>query len=165
MVSEPPPYQHRLPLSVLVTIRAGRLDRQSIRHPRFVVERRSALKRHCPKLTVLRAAANSCVAFQSASLGLFGVCLLSVADIVPQQRRGQPSFRVSFGWVRCGRPSLTQGSLLSTLKQSPESRRYGCDPDVVSGDRAGQQQDPPLSNPGTDAVDKRGGMARRVEPE
>src|ERR1700739_3894757 len=74
MVSEPPPYQHRLPLSVLVTIRAGRLDRQSIRHPRFVVERRSALKRHCPKLTVFRAAANSSVAFQSASLGLFGVC-------------------------------------------------------------------------------------------
>src|SRR5246127_4143403 len=73
LVSDPQAYQRRFPISELVTSRAGRLDRYSIRHPRFVVERRSTLKRHCPKLTVFRAAANSSVAFQSASLGSFGV--------------------------------------------------------------------------------------------
>lgn len=30
--------------------------------------------------------------------------------------------------VRCGKPGLTRRRLVSTLKQSPESRRYGCDP-------------------------------------
>ena len=37
------------------------------------------------------------------------------------------------------KPGLTRRRLVSTLKQSPESRRYGCDPDLC-GDRAGQQQ-------------------------
>src|SRR6201998_518291 len=109
MVSEPPPYQHRLPLSVLVTIRAGRLDRQSIRHPRFVVERRSALKRHCPKLTVFRAAANSSVAFQSASLGLLGACLLFVAAIVAQQHRRERRFSRLFGLGPLGQTKFDPG--------------------------------------------------------
>jgi hypothetical protein len=40
------------------------------------------------------------------------------------------------------RPSLTQRTHVSTLIQSPESRRYGCDPGVTCpGNRAGQQQD------------------------
>src|SRR6185437_10921735 len=30
--------------------------------------------------------------------------------------------------VPCGKPGLTRRRLVSTLKQSPESRRYGCDP-------------------------------------
>ena len=90
---------------------------------------------------------------------------MSAADIVPQPRRRERRFRVYFGWVRWRIPSLTQRTLLSTLKQSPECRRYGCDPDPVSGDRAGQQQDPPPIDPQRDAVGKGGGrMARRVEP-
>lgn len=42
--------------------------------------------------------------------------------------------------VRWARPGLTRRTLVSTLKQSPESRRCGCDPGLP-GDRAGQQQD------------------------
>jgi hypothetical protein len=38
-------------------------------------------------------------------------------------------------------PGLTQRRLVSTLKQSPERRRYGCDRDEVLGDRAGYEQD------------------------
>jgi ribonuclease P protein component len=33
-----------------------------------------------------------------------------------------------FGRLHWGRPGLTRRRLVSTLKQSPESRRYGCDP-------------------------------------
>src|SRR5947209_16236650 len=65
-------YRRRSEISVLATTRAGRLDSYLIRHPRLVVERRSTLKRHCPKLTVFRAAANRSAAFQSASLGSHG---------------------------------------------------------------------------------------------
>src|SRR6516165_3848520 len=118
--------------------REGRLDSSSIRHPRFVVERRSTLKRHCPKLTVFLAAANSSAAFRSANLGLLGVCLLSGVDIVSQRHRRERKFSDLSRWVRWGRPSLTRRRLISTLKQLPESRRYGCDPGYVSGDRAGQ---------------------------
>ena len=42
-------------------------------------------------------------------------------------------------WVYCGGRGLTRRSHISTLKQSPESRRYGCDPGPEPGDRAGQQ--------------------------
>jgi hypothetical protein len=42
------------------------------------------------------------------------------------------------GW---GSESLTRGTVVSTLEQSPESRRYGCDPDDLLGARAGYQQD------------------------
>src|SRR6185312_5379749 len=31
--------------------------------------------------------------------------------------------------LRCDKPGLTRRRLVSTLKQSPESRRYGCDPE------------------------------------
>jgi hypothetical protein len=37
--------------SALETASVGHLARKPIRHPRFVVGRRSSLKRHCPKLT------------------------------------------------------------------------------------------------------------------
>jgi len=44
-------YYRRHARSALETASVGHLARKPIRHPRFVVGRRSSLKRHCPKLT------------------------------------------------------------------------------------------------------------------
>jgi hypothetical protein len=45
-------------------------------------------------------------------------------------------------WVNCqGSEGLTRRTLVSTLEQSPASRRYGCDPGSTLGARAGYQRD------------------------
>lgn len=65
-------YRRRLAIFGLETTRA-RSPAQPVDPPScFVVERRPSLKRHCPKLTVFRSAANSSVAFQSRSFGSVG---------------------------------------------------------------------------------------------
>lgn len=128
-------YRRRPAIFVLMATPAGRLDSYLIRHPRFVVERRSALKRHWEKLTVFRSAANSSAAFQSASLGCIGACLSLVLLWCRRDGFENFGFRGCVSLVRCGRPSLTQRRHVSTLEQSPESRRYGCDPDEDRGPR------------------------------
>jgi len=117
----------------------GCLGSQSIHHPRFIVERCLSLKRPWQKLTVFRAAANRSAAFQSGCLGCVGLDSPRRRAIPDPARRRETFVGAGCGRVRCGRPGLTRRSLVSTLKQSPESRRYGCDPGT-SGDRAGQQQ-------------------------
>ncbi len=104
-------------------------------------------KRHCPKLTVFRPAANSSVAFRWRSLrrhdgrrvGHYAVPAERVCD----RCRSHFGDEMRSVGSRCGMRGLTRRSLISTLKQSPESRRYGCDPDELSGDRAGQQCEAP----------------------
>jgi hypothetical protein len=103
--------------SALETASVGHLARKPIRHPRFVVGRRSSLKRHCPKLTVFYRNANRSATLVRAFMELLaapgGGC--GVSEIGPARRLRR-------------RPGLTRRTPLRTLVQSPESRRYGCDP-------------------------------------
>jgi hypothetical protein len=97
-------------------------------------------KRPWPKLTVFRAAANRSAAFQSGCLGSVGPGYVRGPGKGAVAPTGSWNALALSSRVRCGRPGLTRRSVVSTLKQSPESRRYGCDPGLP-GDRAGQQQD------------------------
>ncbi len=107
--------RHKRP--ALVTASVGRLARKPIRHPRFVAGRRFGEKRHCPKLTVFFRSAN-----RSATLGSPFIELPGGGSVA-----GAASVKYCLGWVPRG-PGLTRRTLVRTLVQSPESRRYGCDP-------------------------------------
>jgi hypothetical protein len=90
-----------------------------------------------------------------AYLGLLGACF----GQVPVRARAAPfeneCFHNGWVWVRWGRPSLTQRTRVSTLKQSPESRRYGCDPGwYVWGPRRPAARPPP-TGPRTNVVANR----------
>lgn len=86
-----------------------------------------------------------CQQFCCIPIGFFRVCwgVSRLADEgVLVGAVGNQRFHVGCYLVRWGRPGLTRRTLVSTLIQSPESRRYGCDPGIMPpGDRAGQQQD------------------------
>jgi hypothetical protein len=115
------------------------------------------VKRHCPKLTVFRAAANRSAAFQSGSLGFSGACFALWPSMV--QGRAADSMKTGaftrFEGRRWARPGLTQRRCVSTLKQSPESRRYGCDPGCRAwGPRRPTARLLPI-DPRTDPVEKR----------
>ena len=67
---------------------------------------------------------------------------------IPRSTRAFAYFNsLNFGLVHRGLRGLTRRSLVSTLKQSPERRRYGCDSDDVFGDRAGYQRHTELNRP------------------
>jgi hypothetical protein len=91
-----------------------------------------AWKLHPAKLTVFVAAANRSFVFRWRSFAMLGDPRSCWEG--PGFARPRRSARVCWG----GR-GLTRARLISTLKQSPESRRYGCDPEQAPGDRAGQQ--------------------------
>jgi hypothetical protein len=110
-------YRRRHAGSAPETATVGCLGGEPVRHPRFVVGRRSGLKRHCPKLTVFRASANRSATFLTR---FKQIVREGVAGVKPVKDQRPDSCRPATG--------LTRRRLVSTLEQSPESRRYGCDP-------------------------------------
>ena len=112
----------------LDTTSRSQLASRPICHPCFVVWRRFGLKQHCPKLTVLVALGQP---FRNIREALQNIA----------QRTGG-GWDVSEGLApdgRLSRPGLTRRTPVSTLIQSPESRRYGCDPSTKRGGCAGYQ--------------------------
>jgi hypothetical protein len=114
--------------SALYTTNRSQLASRPICHPRFVVWRRFGMKQHCPKLTVFLA---------------HGQPFCNIRDALPNiARRTGGGCDVS---ERSGPerwlpgPGLTGRTAVSTLIQSPESRRYGCDPSTKRGGCAGYQ--------------------------
>ena len=111
--------------STLETASVGYLARKPIRHPRFVVGRRSSLKRHWLKLTVFHRSAN-----RSATLGR------AFLELLADRGGGWDGSEISSRCWGRKRPGLTRRTRLRTLVKSPESRRYGCDPrDLARGPR------------------------------
>jgi hypothetical protein len=134
-------YRRQLAIFGLETTRA-RPPAQLVDPPScFVVERRSSLKRHCPKLTVFRAAANSSVAFQSGSLGSAGAsCGVSIKLCRQVSTAGKISCWVSVGPLGQAKfdPANARQYPHTVARKSAmrlRPRKY------VLGDRAGQQQD------------------------
>jgi hypothetical protein len=107
---------------VLQAVNNVQLTRLPICHSCFEVERRSGLKRHCPKLTVFVDCAN-----RSATSG----------KAFPRLLRGPVAGVVAVKYLspggRSNRCGLTRRTPVSTLVQSPESRRFGCDPSFCPG--------------------------------
>jgi hypothetical protein len=118
----------------------GRLSRQlvdlpSSLHCRALSESKTTLQ----KLTVFRAAANRSAAFQSGWLGCVGPASAHQVVTPGPSVTETEKLPARPARLRCSKPGLTRRSLVSTLKQSPESRRYGCDPSTKRGGCAGYQ--------------------------
>ena len=121
-------YPRQLAGSALDTTNRSQLASRPICHPRFVVWRRFDLKQHCPKLTVFVALGQPFCNIRKALQNIAGRTGAGVTS-VNDQRPDHRSFR----------PGLTGRTPVSTLIQSPESRRYGCDPSIKRGGCAGYQ--------------------------
>lgn len=121
-------YRRRLAISALEE-NLGRLSRQLVDLPSSL-RCRTLLqsKTTSQKLTVFRSAANRSAAFQSGRLGYMGPASARYGSHVCGGRGRNGNLSSGSVRLRCGKPGLTRRSLVSTLKQSPESRRYGCDP-------------------------------------
>jgi hypothetical protein len=121
-------YRRQLAGSALDTTNRSQLASRPICRPRFVVWRRFGLKRHCPKLTVFlphgQPFCNIREALQNIAQRTGGGC-----DVSEKSAPDRSPLR----------PGLTGRTPVSTLIQSPESRRYGCDPSTKRGGCAGYQ--------------------------
>ena len=121
-------YPRQLAGSALDTTNRSQLASRPICHPRFVVWRRFDLKQHCPKLTVFVAHGQP---FRNIREALKNIAQRTGGGVTSVKDQSQIA-----GYPR---PGLTGRTPVSTLIQSPESRRYGCDPSTKRGGCAGYQ--------------------------
>ena len=111
--------------------RGVRLVQVSTKHPCFVVRGRSDLKRHWPKLTVFGVAGQPFGNIDGGFLTrlCWHVTAVTAVNVGQLVERG-----------------LTARKRVSTLEQSPESRRYGSEPGKVSGYAPVSNRDEELTN-------------------